>query len=429
MRIGTENSMNNINLFKNVSLFTFFNVLNSVIPFLLLPILTTYLTPEDYGVVDIFYNIFLIATPVVGLSIVQSIGRYYFEDINLARFINTVFLILAGVGIAFILLTILVSIFAQDILRTYDIPPTLLILALIYTLFSQISEILLTLWRVAYKTVKFGIFRVLKTAADLGLSILLVVTFSMGWEGRILPQVFVAIIFGVIALYILYKKGYLLNYKIDKTYKKEALSFSVPLIFHSVSNSLIGFSDRFFILIMLGLSSVGIYSVGYQIGMVVALLQNSFNQAWIPFFFKTLKENQAVDKLRIVKITYIYFFILLLIVLFFYLLTPFIYEYFIGDAFDSGMEVVLWVLLGYAFQGMYKMAVNYLFYLKKTKLIAYCTISTMIINLILNYFLIKMNGVVGAAQATLISFIYLFIVVFIVANRTYKMPWNLRTTT
>ena len=86
--------MNNKNLIKNISFFTFFNVINSAIPFLLLPVLTVYLTPEDYGIIDIFFNISLIATPLVGLSIVQAISRYYFEDIDLPKFVATVLLFL-----------------------------------------------------------------------------------------------------------------------------------------------------------------------------------------------------------------------------------------------------------------------------------------------------------------------------------------------
>ncbi|HET8737389.1 MAG TPA: oligosaccharide flippase family protein [Pricia sp.] len=418
--------MDSKSLFKNISLFTFFNVLNSAIPFLLLPFLTVYLSPEDYGIVDIFYNITLLATPIVGLSIVQSVSRYYFEDVDLPRFVTTVFMVLLRIGSLTILIFFIVSFLVYDLLLAYGFPPVLLAFAVIYTLFSQIAEILLLLWRVSYSTVKFGIFKVMKTAMDLGLSLFLIMVFEMGWEGRIIPQIVVALVFGVIAIYILYKKGNIQKPSIDKEYKKVALAFSVPLAFHSVGSSLLGFSDRFFILFMLGLNNVGIYSVGYQIGMVIALLQNSFNQAWVPYFFQKLNENEPEEKMKIVKITYLYFILLLFLVAGFYFATPFIYQYFVGEAFDSGSGIVLWVLLGYAFLGMYKMVVNYLFYLKKTKVIAYCTFFTVLINLVLNYILINLNGMVGAAQATLISFIILFIVVFIFSNKHFPMPWGLK---
>ena len=390
--------MNNKKLFKNISFFTFFNVVNSAIPFLLLPILTAYLTPEDYGIVDIFYNISMIATPIIGLSVVQSISRYYFEDIHLPRFVTTVFVILLGAGLFFITISIFATFLSKDFLAVYDIPPLIIVFALVHAFFSQIAEVLLILWRVSYNTVKFGIFRVAKTTLDLGLSIILIVSFAMGWEGRIIPQVAVAVLFGLTAVVLLFKRGSLLRLKINQKYKKQAISFSLPLIFHTLGGNIIGFSDRFFILIMLGLNDVGIYSVGYQIGMVIALLQNSFNQAWVPYFFEKLKEDHQGEKRKIVKITYVYFGLMLLAVLVFYLITPWIYSFFIGEAFGSGLNVVLWILLGYAFNGMYKMVVNYLFYLKKTIWIAYTTLGAACLNLVLNYLLINLNGIKGAAH-------------------------------
>ncbi|WP_324024715.1 oligosaccharide flippase family protein [Maribacter sp. BPC-D8] len=417
--------MNNRKLFKNISFFTLFNVVNSAIPFLLLPILTTYLSPDDYAIIDIFFNISLIATPVVGLSVVQSISRYYFEDVDLPKFVTTVFLVLFGSGIIFILISIFITYIAQDFIKSYSFPPFIIIVSICYVLFSQVSEILLILWRVSYKTVQFGVFRVSKTLLDLGLSVLLIVSFKMGWEGRLIPQFLVALLFGAVACFLLYRNGFLNILRVDKVYRKEALSFSLPLVFHTLGGNLIGFSDRFFILFMLGLSEVGIYSVGYQIGMVIALLQNSFNQAWVPFFFGKLKENNHAEKVRIVKISYAYFFLILFLVLVFYLITPLIYKYFIGKAFTTGSAVVLWILLGYAFNGMYKMVANYLFYLKKTKLIAYMTLGSAILNLILNYLLIQKNGILGAAQATTITFFILFLGVFILSYKNYKMPWGL----
>ncbi|CAM4139245.1 lipopolysaccharide biosynthesis protein [Zobellia nedashkovskayae] len=417
--------MNNRKLFKNISFFTLFNVVNSAIPFLLLPILTTYLSPDDYAIIDIFFNVSLIATPIVGLSVVQSISRYYFEDVDLPKFITTVFLVLVSSGLFFMLISAVITFLAKGFIESYNFPPFIIIVAVCYVIFSQVSEILLILWRVSYKTLQFGVFRVSKTILDLGLSVILIVCFKMGWEGRLIPQFLVAFLFCIIAFFLLYRNGFLSILRMDKVYKKEALSFSLPLVFHTLGGNLIGFSDRFFILFMLGLSEVGIYSVGYQIGMVIALLQNSFNQAWVPFFFGKLKEDNYAEKVRIVKISYAYFLLILFLVLVFYILTPFIYKYFIGSAFTTGSAVVLWILLGYAFNGMYKMVANYLFYLKKTKLIAYMTLGSAILNLILNYLLIHKNGILGAAQATTITFFVLFLGVFILSYKNYKMPWGL----
>ena len=106
--------MKDINLLKNISGFTFFNVLNSAIPFLLLPILTAYLTPEHYGVVDIFYNTTLILTPFIGFSIVKSVGRFYFEKIVMSRFVSTVIVVLLSSGLIITALSLVFDIVFQD---------------------------------------------------------------------------------------------------------------------------------------------------------------------------------------------------------------------------------------------------------------------------------------------------------------------------
>ncbi|EKF54444.1 polysaccharide biosynthesis protein [Galbibacter marinus] len=418
--------MKEINLLKNISGFAFFNVLNSTIPFLLLPVLTAYLSPEHYGVVDIFYNTTLIITPVIGLCVVQSIGRFYFEKIVLSKFVSTVLVILLSSGLIITALSLVFNIVFEDYLLSYDIPPYLIFLAFLYTLFTQISEILLALWRVSYKVAHFGIFRVSKTALDLGLSIFLIVSLGYGWQGRIYPQVVVAFIFAAIALYLLFRLGYLDGLKADKTYKKEALSYSVPLIFHTFGGYVINFSDRFFILLMLSMSDVGIYSVAYQIGMVISLVQNSFNQAWVPFFFQKLNENTPASKRKIVQITYIYIAFLIVMTLLIYLLIPVIYKYFINESYSDGASLIIWVLLGFLFNGIYKMLVNFLFYDKRTRLVAVLSISSASLNIVLNYFLIKFNGITGAAQATMLTFLFFMLVILYVTLKSYKMPWNLK---
>lgn len=418
--------MKDISLLKNISGFAFFNVLNSVIPFLLLPILTAYLSPEHYGVVDIFYNTTLIITPFIGLCIVQSIGRFYFERIVLSRFVSTVLVVLLSTGLIITALSLVFNIVFENYLLVYDIPPYLIFLAFLYTLFTQISEILLALWRVSYKVAKFGIFRVSKTALDLGLSIFLITSLGYGWEGRIFPQVIIAFLFAAIALYLLYKLGYLKSLKANKTYLKEGLSYSVPLIFHTFGGYVINFSDRFFILIMLSMTDVGVYSVAYQIGMVMSLIQNSFNQAWVPFFFQKLKEDTNQARRKIVQITYIYIVFLIVTTLLIYFCIPLIYKYLINESYVDGASLIIWVLLGFLFNGIYKILVNFLFFDKRTKLVAVLSMGSAVLNIVLNYYLIKFNGITGAAQATMLTFLFFLLVILYINLKFYNMPWNLK---
>src|SRR5690606_10301901 len=167
-------------------------------------------------------------------------------------------------------------------------------------------------------------------------------------------------------------------------------------------------------------------SVAYQIGMVMSLVQNSFNQAWVPFFFQKLKEDTDSARRKIVQITYIYIAFLVVTTLLIYLCIPLIYKYFINVSYVYGASLIIWVLLGFLFNGIYKMLVNFLFYDKRTKLVAVLSIGSAILNIALNYFLIKFNGITGAAQATMLTFLFFMLVILYITLKSYKMPWNLK---
>ncbi len=107
------------------------------------------------------------------------------------------------------------------------------------------------------------------------------------------------------------------------------------------------------------------------------------------------------------------------------ILAPPLLSVFLGKTFNESSIYVMWVALGYAFNGMYLMVVNYIFYSQRTKSLAAVTFMTAILNVILNYFLIKKFGAIGAAQATTIVFAIKFIVVFILSAKVHDMPWNL----
>ena len=245
------------------------------------------------------------------------------------------------------------------------------------------------------------------------------------WEGRVTGQLVAAVLFGIYSLYYLFK---LSEYKIspDKKSITTLVRFGLPLVPHELGAFVIAYSDRLFIMNMIGAEATGLYSVGYQIGMVIGLLQNSFNQAWVPWFFEMLTHGRYREKLNIVRITYIYYLAILILVLGVMIILPFVFV-FLGNDFASASEFVLWISLGFAFNGMYKMVVNYLFYTKNTYIVGAITTLTAILNLVLNYFFISKYGAIGSAYATALAFFVQFILTWIISIRLYNMPWLLKS--
>jgi len=103
-----------------------------------------------------------------------------------------------------------------------------------------------------------------------------------------------------------------------------------------------------------------------------------------------------------------------------------IYRIFVGTDFVEGEKYILWIALGFAFNGMYKMVVNYIFYAEKTYLLAIITTITAVVNITITYFLVSRIGAIGAAYSLCVSYLISLLLTWYFSNLVHPMPWNLK---
>jgi O-antigen/teichoic acid export membrane protein len=408
-------------LFRNSFIYASSNVARNIIPFLLLPILTHYLTPADYGIVATFEVLLAVIVVFVGLNMPGAVGISFFkvEKRELRVYIGNVLLILFS---SFLFTFCVILILKSFLSHLVKFPENWLPIIVVVALAQSIFTLVLTLWQVEQKPLPYGLYQISQTAVNVVLSLTFVLLFHLGWQGRVLGISIASIIFGLISLFLICRRKYL-KLDVNKVYIKDALSFGIPLIPHALGVWIMASIDRLFINSMVNISTTGIYTVGYQVGMIIGLIATSFNQAWSPFLFDKLNENKIDVKIKIVKFTYIYSAVIIFLALLLSLTAPWFLEFFVSKDFYGAYKYVFWVALGYAANGMYFMVVNYIFYVKKTYILAWITIFAAIVNVILNYFFIKANGAIGAAQATAVSFLLSFVLTWALSARVYKMPW------
>ena len=385
--------------------------------------MTRYLTPTDYGIVATFNVLLAVMVVFVSLSMHGAINVNFFSlnKEELKEYIGNVFFILF---FSFLLVFSIVYILKSNFSFFTKFPENWISFIVIIALCHSIYSINIGLWQVEQKSLPYGLFQILRAILDVSLSVIFVVLLCRGWQGKILGVIITSVIFGLLSVFAIYKREYI-KFSFNKKYIKDALFFGIPFIPHALSGWIITGIDRIFINSMVGVAATGIYTVGYQVGMIIGLLAHSFNLAWSPFLFEKLKENNHSTKVKIVKFTYLYDGGIILLALILSFIAPYFFKFFVSQNFYSAYKYVLWISLGHAFNGMYCMVVNYIFYVKKTYILAWVTFSSAGINVILNYFFIKANGAIGAAQATTITFFIQFIMVWILSAKVYKMPWNI----
>lgn len=415
--------MSNNLLLKNASTYFGANVINGLIPFILLPILTRYLTVEAYGQVAIFQTLYWAVSAFVGITIAGASDRKFFDatsEKHLADFIGAcvqicLFLTLTTIGFFII--------FNAQFSNITGTPPEYIFYAIIVAASLSIIQIRLGQWQIRGNAKIFGFFQILQSSLIVILSVLLIVYLSLDEIGRIFSQVLICGVFAITSIIYLRKDKLLNFFTWNPQYIKESLQFAIPLIPHVAGVFLISMADRFFIAGELGVDKAGIYMLAAQLATVVSLVHESINRAFLPWLFEKLAMNKIEDKKLIVKYTYLWFVVILLTSPILFFIGPSLVTIIAGPQYSEAGNIFGWLALGHSFGGMYAMLNCYIYFSKKTYSLSIVTLFSGILNIILLIFFLKIYGLIGAGIAFSISMLVRFFLTWLLAQYVHPMPW------
>ena len=162
-----------------------------------------------------------------------------------------------------------------------------------------------TLLQVEQNAIKFAVLQTLQSVGSLGLGLVLIIEFSYGWKGKYYAELLILFFVFIYAIYYIVKNQY---YKYNTDYKKlkELFVFLFPLTFSVLGLYLMGTIDRIFISNMLGLESAGIYNVAITMAIIINMIYDSISKALDPFLYQNLVKNQKDNRIKIVKLIYLY---------------------------------------------------------------------------------------------------------------------------
>lgn len=410
-------------LAKDAGIYTAFTVFDRAVPFLFLPIITRFLLPDEYGVYVTFQTLLSFFVPFLSLGTDASIIISYFK-LSYEKFKQYFF----NSFIVFLLLSVLVFFvfyfFSPQISDFVNFPADWLIWVFAGCFFQYINDLNSNLWQSFRQPHKYGFFKISYTILKNGLNLFFVISLGLSWKGLVYSQVITAIIFSLISLSIFIKRNYF-NFHFNKNYIKDSLHYGIPLSLHNLGAWGADLASRLILNSMVGIAATGEFGAGATLGMVVSLIQDSFNRAFAPYLFEKLKNPTAEIKKSLVKKTYLYYILIFIAAGIIGTAGSFAASTILGAKYKNSGQFIIWISFAYAFTGLYKMHVNYIFYEKKSRLLMIITLISGTVNILLCYILIKINGAIGAAQAFLLSNIISYFVTFYISNRLIPMPWNL----
>lgn len=400
------------------------NLASAALPFALLPVLTRYLGPTEYGVVAMFQALVAGLGAVVGLGVVGSIARKYYDADSSTHQLRDFIGICIQITLVSGLLALLgVTVLQGSIDEWLGLDLRWTALAVAVATATVLVQIRLSQWQVKGEAVRYAVLQTAQSGLAVVLSLIAVLVCAMGAEGRILAIALAICTSALAAVWLLRRDGLLRLRVWNVLYAKEALAFGLPLIPHTLGGFLLFSADRFVISANLGLSDAGVYAVAAQLISVMGMVFGAVNNAYVPWLFQRLKDDVPAEKRQIVRYTYIWFGLIILSVACAFLVGPPLVVLIAGDEFAEAGSVIGWLALSQAFVGMYLMVTNYIFFSKKTVYLSFATLLSGVINLILLPFMVMSYGLKGAAGAACIANGLQFVVTWWLAARLHPMPW------
>lgn len=390
------------------------------IAFVSTPIFTRILGARQFGIYALFNSWVLIVTCIMGCSLCSSIGTgLYTYKKNYLMFRNS--LLLSSTLICLVQF-LLCYIFRKSIAKLLGFSTHIVVLIAICAFahyivnFAQLCFI--------YEKRAWSNFVLSISVAFLSVILSLVFISRMNstnkYLGRIYGVTMVYTISAVISFLFLYLPK---PAKINKDYLKYGLLVGFPIVFHSLSQQVLGQSDRVMMQFFgIGTDEIGIYSLFYTLSAVLATVLNALNNSWCPFYYDDVSEEKwnLLDKKCK---NYIELFSVLGVG--FLLLSREVSYLMADESYWSGMNIIPILTFAVYFTFMYQFPVNFEFFHKKTKIIAIGTVGAGILNIILNAIMIPKWGMYGAAIATAISYLALFFAHYYIVIHMKEHPYHL----
>ncbi len=288
--------MKNKELLKNFIIYGIGFGLSKFSIILLLPLVTSALSPDDFGRIEIIQTIYNILI-VFGLLQLDSSFQRYYDDPSIDRkiLISTTHTSILYVNSILFTLINLVG-FVLDYTNVTNINYNTFLILSIWIFFSNISTFYYLIYRYENRSIVLSIFTLIQVFIQAFL-----IWFFLIHIGKSVIYYFVAQAISFIILVIL--QIIFVNMKISFQFKfdylRKLIFFGLPQLPARIGSVFNQNVSRFFILNYLGSYSLGLFSAALKIASLSQMLYLAFNMAWYPFLYKKINNNNFTELKKI----------------------------------------------------------------------------------------------------------------------------------
>ena len=391
--------------------YTVGNILIKGITFITLPIFSRLLTTSQFGIYTTYMAYENTLAIILGLGMYASIKNAKIDYPDRVNQYTSTLLWLTVIPLC--VCFILIIAFPQWLSQLLDLSQGLLLLLVFQSYGTAMLSVSNSRLALDYNYGKYMGFAAFNTIMNIGLSILLILTFFNNQReyGRILGSAIPLVIIGLFVFITNQRAG---KFSFDKKMAKYAFSVGFPLIWHYLSQQIQNQFDRIAITNIVGSSFTGIYSFAFSIATILNVIFYSTENVWSVWMFGKMAEGDY-KKIRDVSKKYM---LLISTIAILMLVGSREVIMIMGDkSYWEGQVIFIPLLISIYLLYLYTIPVGIEYYYKQTKYIALMTAIAAAINVSLNYALIPRYGYIAAAYTTMLSHAVQFIAHWFISKR------------
>ena len=366
-----------------------------IISFLLLPLYTSKLSPDEYGTYDFLVTLSTFALPIITLMMEESMFRFLIDAEDLKSKKRTITATVAYTLLGSVVFSVIATIVMAIIKYQY---------ALVFILFV-ISNVLIglsnALSRGTGKIKLYSLSNFVLGVSTIILNILFIVTFKLGVNGLLWSNTIANTLTALFIFAKLHLGQFISRKDFSKKTLKEMIRYSVPLVPNNLSWVIISLSDRLMLTQMVGADANGIYSIANKFPNIVYTCYGFFSTAWKESAAKILKEDNKSQYYNSIYKDIKFF--LKAIVLGLIAIMPFAFPLLVDSSYNDAYNYIPILVISIYYTNMSNFYGGIFTAYKDTKIMGSTTVFAAIVNILINLIFIPKYGIYAATFSTLIS--------------------------
>ena len=417
-----KNNSKLVQFVKGSAILVISNIILKATNFLLLPLYTGYLTPDQLGISDSITSLISFVFPLLVLAFDSAFGAFYYdneEEEYQKKVFNTTFFFLFAMSI----LTTLVML-GSSYISSFLFHSTKYNISICVAMFS----VAVNMWflplalqvRMQNKLTLFSIINLVSSFFMILLNIVFVTKLEWGYFSLIASILVVNLM--QLILYLIFAKVKISIKLFDKALFKKMLRYALPMVPMVLAEWILSLSDRYILLYFAGEYEVGIYGVAARFLSLITVITNGVYVAYTSFAFSSAKDSNA--KQQFIKVLDVVFIILSLLSF-----TMSIFGKEIISVMADEKYFKAYALIGPLLLGQICYSVNTIMgygfaHAKKSAYFLVPTLAGTVLNVILNFMFIPKYGSYAAALTTMIGYFVMMIITYFLSQRVYECGYH-----